>query len=222
MKMNKMLAVLALTVCTVQSSMGATEFSLSATDAPSNNGWTTVNNEFFYNSTDWALFGPGGNATYTIGDLNIGESVQIDFQIRNGVNNTDFVGVDFQDDGTTGIGFNFEGGTSNFGIFDGPGSGSTADSSIGFTTNRQTVKLTRTASTLYTLSIGSTDFTSLELANSTTTIDSIRVFNDTSGFENDVFFNNLQVIPEPSSILMMGLAGLAAVGVTLLKRRRKA
>lgn len=36
------------------------------------------------------------------------------------------------------------------------------------------------------------------------------------------YFNNLAVIPEPSSIIMMGLTGLAAAGLTLLKRHRKA
>lgn len=35
------------------------------------------------------------------------------------------------------------------------------------------------------------------------------------------YFDNLSIIPEPSSMLMMGLAGLAAGGLTLLKRRKR-
>ncbi len=194
--------------------------SVSATGAPSTNGWSNISNEFYKDSTDWALFGTGGNATYSFGgDLAIGEYVEIDFQIVGGVNGGQFVGVDFQDGGTTGIGFNFEGGTSNFGVFNNNGTSDvTEDSGVGFTNSFQTIRLTNVDGTNYSLDVGATNIANLELANGTTALDGIRVFNDTSGFGNDVAFNNLNIVPEPATFaLLAGLLSLSSIAI----RRRK-
>jgi len=40
------------------------------------------------------------------------------------------------------------------------------------------------------------------------------------GDERQPYFDNLSVIPEPSSIIMMGLAGLAVCGLSFVKRRK--
>ena len=191
----------------------ATLQSVSATGNPSTNGWTLDNgNEFTSGGGDWAIYGPE-NATRSFGDLLVGESVSIDLSTL-GVAGGDFVGVDFRDAGTTGIGFNFEGGTTNYNHVSNSG---ITDTGIGFTTNFQTLTLLNADGTNYTLSADGTDFINLNLANSATAINEIRVFNETSGSGNDVLFNNFEVVPEPGSFaLLAGLFGLAFVA---LRRR---
>lgn len=46
-------------------------------------------------------------------------------------------------------------------------------------------------------------------------------WNAPDGGGNDGLIDNVNIVPEPSSIIMMGLAGLAAGGFTLLKRRKR-
>jgi hypothetical protein len=54
--------------------------------------------------------------------------------------------------------------------------------------------------------------------NGGTAIDSMRIFNDTTGVGNDVAFNNLNVVPEPETFaLLAGLLALASIAT----RRRK-
>lgn len=199
------------------SSYGAIAQSVSSGGGnPSTEGWavTTGAGGEFNNGSAWALYGSGSQAVYTFGDLGIGESAAIDFSTL-GVGNGDYVGVDFQDGGTTGIGFNFLGGGSNYNVFD----GSTTDSGIGFTTSFQTITLTNIDDTNYTLNIAGTDFASLTLTGGATAIDSIRIFNDTSGVGNDVLFNNLNVVvPEPSTYAL--LAGILAFTAVAIKRRK--
>jgi hypothetical protein len=213
--MKKITLLIAAASLMATASYGALAQTVTATGNPSTDGWTSVNNEFFKDSTDWALFGTGGNAVYTFGDLGIGESAAINFQLVGGVGTGDYVGLDFQDGGTTGIGFNFQGGGSNFNVFD--FDNQVTDSGIGFTNSFQTIKLTNVDNTNYTLSIGGTDFTGLQL-NGGTAIDSMRIFNDTTGVGNDVAFNNLNVVPEPETFaLLAGLLALASIAT----RRRK-
>ena len=170
----------------------------------------------FNNGSDWAIFGNGDQqATRSLGgDLSIGQTVSIDLATL-GIATGDFVGVDFQQGSTTGIGYNFEGGGSNYGVFSNAG---VADSGIGYSDALKTIALTNVDGTNYTLSIDGTTFTTLALANGRTGIDEVRVFNDTSGGGNDVTFNNfsVSVVPEPSTTALLGLGGLA-----LILRRRK-
>lgn len=198
------------------SSYGAVAQTVVATGNPSTNGWALsgAGGEFTTGAGDWAIFGNGGHqATRSFGDLLIGETVSIDIATL-GIANGDFVGVDFQDGATTGIGFNFQGGGLNYNVFDDSGSAAT---SVGFTTAFQTLTLLNVDDTNYTLSIGATNIASLNLANSTTAIDSIRVFNETSGAGNDVAFNNFTVVPEPGTYAL--LAGMLALTAVALRRR---
>ena len=196
-------------------SYGATIQSVSGTGGPpSTEGWTvtTGGGGEFASGTDWALFGSGSQAVRSIGgDLTIGQVVSIDITTL-GIANGDFVGVDFRDSGTTGLGYNFQGGGANYGVFSSSG---VADSGVGFSSSAMTISVTRTSGTEYTLGIDGTTFPSLTLAGGSG-INEIRVFNETSGFGNDILFNNLSVVPEPSSAVLLGLGGLA-----LILRRRK-
>lgn len=200
---------------TCGASHGATIQSVSGVGgSPSAEGWTvtTGSGGEFNSGTNWALFGSGAQATRSIGsNLTLGQTVTIDISTL-GVTNGTFVGVDFRDGATTALGYNFEGGTANYGVFSGSG---VTDSGIGFSTSFKTISVTRTSATQYTMDIDGTAFTSLTLSGGTG-INEIRVFNDTSGSGNDILFNNLTVVPEPSSVALLGLGGLA-----LIMRRRK-
>ena len=200
-------SLLTLAIC----SQAAVFQTVTATGNPSTNGWSLSGSggEFTTGGGDWALFGNGGHqATRSFGNLLAGESVSIDLATL-GIASGDFVGVDFQDGTTTGIGFNFQGGGTNYNVFDNSGANAT---SVGYTSSFQTITLTNVNNTNYTLSIGATEITSLNLANSTTAIDTIRVFNETSGSGNDVAFNNFNVVPEPGTFaLIAGLLGFCYV-----------
>ncbi|MFK7911041.1 MAG: PEP-CTERM sorting domain-containing protein [Akkermansiaceae bacterium] len=209
--------VLALSLISA-ASYGATVQSVSFGGSnPSLEGWSVTSGSGgeFNNGSDWALFGSGSQATRSLGgDLAIGQTVAIDLATL-GIGTGDFVGVDFRQGATTGIGYNFEGGGSNYNVFSSSG---VTDSGVGYSSSFKTITLKRDTATDYTLSIDATNFGSLTLANSTTAINEIRVFNETSGSGNDVLFDNFTVtaVPEPSSAALLGLGGLA-----LILRRRK-
>ena len=211
--MKKTNLITFLAVAAVASSSAAVFQTVTASGNPSTNGWTLDNGNEFSSGDNWAIYGPE-NAVRSFGDLLVGESVAIDLSTL-GVASGDFVGVDFRDGGTTGIGFNFQGGGSNYNRFDGT-SGSVS-TSIGFTTSLQTLTLTNVDNTNYTLTVGGSSFTSLTLAGGATAIDTIRVFNETSGSGNDVLFNNFVVVPEPGSFAL--LAGLLGLSFVALRRR---
>ncbi|MBT8043625.1 MAG: PEP-CTERM sorting domain-containing protein, partial [Verrucomicrobiae bacterium] len=112
--------------------------------------------------------------------------------------------------GVVGLEFSFTGGDSNYKFDDG-----TVFDGDSFTADGVDIDFTLTASGQYSVAGGSVTGT---LNNSLTTIDRIEVFNISAGPGDDrnVFFNNLSVVPEPSSAALLGLGCLA-----LLMRRRK-
>jgi hypothetical protein len=83
-----------------------------------------------------------------------------------------------------------------------------------------TFRFTQLAGDEYTFTVNGTPITNSDLNLNASDISQIRIFNGNagSGSNHDQFFNNLSVIPEPSSILMVGLAGLATV--VMLRRKR--
>ena len=72
----------------------------------------------------------------------------------------------------------------------------------------------------YSYSFGSASGNNFTATSDISSIDEVGFFSVNQGSDQNFGINNLAVIPEPSSILMMGLAGLAAGGLTVLKRRR--
>lgn len=170
-------------------------------------------------ATAWALYANSGataTARYNIsgGALSIGQTLTMDFDngwVNNATDNSPNpagqVGIRLLQDGVVGFEFSFTGGTSNY-MFD---DGTVADSGIPFTADGLDVNFTITGSGQYSIDNGGT-FTGT-LNNSLASINQIEVFNISAGpgDERNVFFNNLSVVPEPSSIALLGLGGLALI-----------
>ncbi|GEM_PF-1131339 len=92
--------------------------------------------------------------------------------------------------------------------------------------NFQTIVFTQLGSNQYSLTFNGDSVTNSNLNLNASDISRIRIFNfaaapnSSSGSNYDQYFNSLAVIPEPSSLMMLGLAGAAAGGLLLLKRKR--
>lgn len=168
-------------------------------------------------SPAWALYANSlqtADATYTLagGALDIGQALGIDFD--NGfIDAPGSVGVVFSSGGVEALAVTFAAGSPTYTLTDSTGSFS---SGLPFTDDGVTINVAITASGAYDLNLGGANFVGT-LANSTTSIDAVRVFNFSAGGggERNVFFNNLTVVPEPSSAL---LGSIALLG--LLRRRR--
>jgi len=73
----------------------------------------------------------------------------------------------------------------------------------------------------YSYSFGSASGINFTATSDISAIDEVGFFSVNQGPDQNFGINNLSVIPEPSSIIMMGLAGLAAGGMAMLKRRSR-
>ncbi|MGJ8697056.1 MAG: PEP-CTERM sorting domain-containing protein [Verrucomicrobiaceae bacterium] len=214
----------------------ATLMTLSATGSPSTQGWTITttsgdggqNGEFSGNSASnaggasgagagnpaWALYANSGqtaSATYALagGALSVGQALGIDFD--NGYIETGgSAGIEFLNGTTQALLVSYSNGDASYRYAD--SSGSTL-SGIGWTGDGFNVKVTMTASGTYSLDMAGSNFTGT-LANTLPSFDTIRVYNNNAGGggDRDVYFNNLQVVPEPSSALLGGIALLGLLG----------
>lgn len=176
--------------------------------------------------------GAGADAfrPFTGGSLSIGQSVIIDMD--NGfIDAGGTVGLGLQTLGggsvsTNRIEFYFAGGASGYTI---DLNGSTVNSGVGFTADGLRLTFTLTAANTMNLTVGSLNgsnggtnstFTGLSLGGvSGTGIDQIHLFNFNAGggASKDAFFNSLAVIPEPSTMMLVG-CGL--LGAWVIRRRR--
>jgi hypothetical protein len=120
--------------------------------------------------------------------------------------------------------FTFSGGT-NFYLVD---AGTAQQTAHGFTAAGMRTTFTLTGANTFNFSVQFNDNQTLEVFSGTLaspggTIDSLRLFasngSDTSGGASDVFYNNMAVVPEPSSLAL--LAGPAILGAWFVARRRR-
>jgi hypothetical protein len=173
--------------------------------------------------TAWGMFANSGGLAsvvrpFTGGALSLGQSVVVDFD--NGFIDTGAtVGLSLQTSGGANrIEFYFVGGDSSYTI----NNGSALGTGIGFTGDGLRLTFTLTGANSMNLTVGSLNgsnggtnsvFTGLSLNGGVgTDIERIRFFNANagSGSNNDAFYNNLQIIPEPSTVVMVGLGLLGA------------
>ena len=155
--------------------------------------------------------------------LAIGETFIMDFD--NGfVGASGQVGFALRSGGISLFQFTFSGGT-NFYLVD---AGTAQQTSHGFTDAGMRATFTLTSANTFNFSIKFNDNQTLETFSGTLAgsgvIDNLRIFasnpNEGSGASSDVYFNNMAVIPEPSSLSL--LAGPAMLGAWFFVRRRRA
>lgn len=174
----------------------------------------------------WGFYANNGETSQALydfagGALTVGQTVS--FQIDNG---------NIQPGGTVGIGLQnigsgqnrfetyFSGGQSNYSRLDSAGVSSTG---VGFTSSGLTFAFTLTGADTYSIDItpigsSTTTLTGTLGGNAGSGVDRLRFFNFNAGAGggSDAFLNNIEIVPEPSSAALFGLAGIA-----LALRRRK-
>lgn len=169
----------------------------------------------------WALFANSGdsafaNHTFAGGALTIGQTVSLAFD--NGFIDTGGrVGINLLDSSDASLlSFFFLGGESFYQYTDSSGTTNTA---TGFTGDGGVFSFTLGASNGYSAGFDAFSATDSVFAGTLASSDvaKIQVFNDDagSGSDFDVYFNDLTVVPEPSTAL------LGAIGSLLLLRRRR-
>ena len=142
----------------------------------------------------------------------VGSNGSVGFALRNAANNSLFQ-------------FYFLGGTNSYTIDAG---GVTQQTAHGFTAAGMNTIFTLTGANTFSFSIQFNDNTTVEhftgtLTNPGGAITNVRLFainpEDMNGSQSDVYYNNLQIVPEPSSFALM--AGPAIVGAWFFVRRRR-
>jgi hypothetical protein len=200
-----------------------------APDANSNSvdAWTITNSAsggsgsgffqpFGLSANPWVMFSyPDGNGvsgsiqadhTFVGGALTPGQNVQIDWANR-AINTGAAVGVSLTSGGSPAATVKFVGGDP-LGVYRYDDFGGTdQNTGEGFAyQNMRTLKFTITGASSYTASFGSSTWSGTYSG----AIDGIRVFNNGGGNGSDIPFNNLTVTaPEPSTLLLVALAGLS-------------
>jgi hypothetical protein len=175
---------------------------------------------FTLSSTPWVLFTyPGSdvgsiqsNHTFDGGPLSIGQTVLIDWANR-AIDPGGSVGVSLTSGGAAVATVKFNGGDPD-GVYryDDAG-GANQSTGEGFAyQNMRTLQFKVNSASSYTAKFGSSTWTGTYSG----AIDGIQVFNNLGGNGSDVPFNNLSVIPEPSTAVLVALAGLC-----LMPRRRR-
>lgn len=210
-------------------------------------GDTTNNGNFTsavtgLSGTWWGLYARSGqqaDQTYSFASamqaatgtnvLPIGGTIQIDVSLGF-IDTGAAVGISLRNSaGTNRFETFFRGGSSAFILNDAGGEESVTGADTSFNassyhgTNFQTIKFTQLAGNAYSLSFDGTNVTNSGLTLSASDISQVRFFNYNAGGApgNDQFANNLIVVPEPESLLVVaagGLAGWAGYG----RRRRRA
>jgi hypothetical protein len=173
-------------------------------------------------STAWALHSSAGqtrDAVHTLlgGALSVGQAIELDFD--NGyINNGGIVGVSLRNSSDQNLfEFFFTGGQASYQKND---SGGTALTGKGFTDDGFKFSFNLNSTTGYSAMLGSTALSGNLINSGDQAIAKVRVFtfnnNGPPTGDNDVFFNNLAIAPEPSRVLF----SLVGLSILMFRRRR--
>lgn len=191
-------------------------------------------------SDSWGFYANTGNTSSAVRSFTVGGpsnvshlAFQESFSLSmdtNSINSGGTVGFGLQNSGGTNrIEFYFVGGASHYTVnvggtaylLDGTG----GRPNLGFTNAGLSIKYFQQASNGFTLSITRLSDNALFTVTNATTqaiaatdISRVRLFNFNAGPGNDQFFNNLVVVPEPTSVALLGAS---ALGSMFMMRRRR-
>jgi hypothetical protein len=176
----------------------------------------------------WGMYANSGQTAGAVrplsgGSLSVGQTITLDFD--NGyIDNGSVVGIGLQNSSGENVweAF-FVGGNSSYQFNQ---SGGVTNTAVGYTDEGLSIAFTLTGASTYSATIttlgGASDTISGSLLSPAggSSVDQIRIFNFNagSGGSANVYANSLQVIPEPTTMAMMGI-GLA--GAFLARRRRQ-
>jgi hypothetical protein len=171
---------------------------------------------FTLSPTPWVLFSfPSGGVNGSIqadhafegGPLGVGQAVLIDWANR-AIDAGSSVGVSLTSGGTAAVTFKFVGGDPD-GVYrydDAGGTGQSTGAPFAYQ-SMNTLKFALTGATTYTASYGASTWSGTYSG----AIDGIRVFNNGGGNGSDVPFNNLSVVPEPASFVLVVFSAICAL-----------
>jgi len=214
-----------------QSADGTSGFGVFSSSGGSGASSGTFTGSSDLGASSWGFYASGGEVSQALydfdgGALTVGQTLSVQFD-NSSIQSGGTVGLGFQNisNGNNRLEFFFIGGDSNYTYIDNGGS---SDSGVGFTSSGLTLDFTLTGTDTYSLDItpigGSTTNLSGTLGGTALSgVDRLRIFNFNAGSGSgfDTYANNISIIPEPSSIAMMGLTGLAAAGLVSVKRRKR-
>lgn len=157
------------------------------------------------------------------GGLNVGQTLSIDMDTGFIDAGERYVGFELDADGFDRFQFRFQGGDSFYEY--GTISDGYVSTGIPYTDEGLTISLTLTGINTYDMSVTRlSDGTQFDFLNETlggpadTTINRVEIFNREAGegLSNNSYFNNLSVVPEPASVMLMALG----IGSLLVRRKR--
>ncbi len=149
--------------------------------------------------------------------LGVGDTFSVDIGHTPTINGE--VGLNLINNGTIVFTLKFVGGDENWSINDG---GADFGAGQAYAANTSlTFSFTYNGGNSYSYTFGSGSGNNFTATSDISSINEVGFYSVNQGADQNFGINNLAVIPEPSSIIMMGLAGLAAGGFTVLKRRKQ-
>jgi hypothetical protein len=181
----------------------------------------------------WGLYGNSGDTMAAFrpftGDLSIGQTVEIDID-QGFQQNGSQVGITLlNDSGQALLTVYYIGGDpiNSWKVDDNNGEANLSPN-VGFTSDGLHLSITLTSATTYSGTLtqlnggsASASFSgSLQIQPTGEGIGKIELFNNDAGtaYANNAFFNNLAIVPEPSSI---ALVGVSLFGAGMLRRRKR-
>jgi hypothetical protein len=175
-------------------------------------------------ATTFGLYSSDGGAQYSAlrvfdAPLNSGQSFNVTVAHTTNVNTGGQLGVSLWNTGNSSaaITFKFVGGGTSWLLNDG---GSDFEIAQPYSANSPlALSFTYNGGSSYSYTFGSASGTNFTAANTISSIDRVSFFVQNQGNDQNFGFNNLSVVPEPSTYALLGLG--TAFGLWQLRRRKK-